>query len=256
MPYPDLPRAFFAGAAVILLQFALGAALVAFTREPYWIAGLFLLGVPLGVLATRSARGLAFPAMCLFALTGVAPVFFVHVPLHGDVVNLRRVDEIPAGSRIAGYVAPGWRIELDRATQERLTASRGKGYGYRRIAPLVGDGWTPAQPVEVWVMGETRDSGRVVPWHPKFWREPGGEYVRLVGADISGAQLQAQRAAAQFGLRTAEEALIVMRVDSIAAALKDQYLALARALAYPLGAWAAMIGLAALYDWRRTRLYL
>lgn len=253
MPYPDLPRVFFAGTAAILLQFALGAALVAFPREPFWIAGVFLLGVPLGLMATRMARGLAFPAICLFALTGVAPVFVVKIPLFGRVQNLRQVDDIPSGASIAGYVAPHWRIDEARGTQESLTASRGKAYGLRRIAPLVGDGWTPAHPVEVWVVGEIRDSGRVLPWHPKFWRAPGGEYVRLVGAEISGAQRQAQRAAAAFKLTTTEDPLLVMRVDSVAQAMRDQYASLARTLVFPLGAWAALIGLAALYERWRTR---
>lgn len=256
MFYPDLPRVFFIGTAAILLQFALGAAFMAYSGAPYWIAALFLLGVPLGIFATRTARGLAFPAMCLFALSGVAPVFVVNVPFFGEVVNLRQVDDIPSGWNIAGYTAPGWRIDEDRSMQERLTAGRkSTPYGLRRMAPLVGDGWTPAHPVEVWVMGETRDSGRTPLWHPKFWREPGGEYVRLVGEHVSGAQLQAQRAAAQFGLKTSEEPLIVMRVASIASASSAQYLSLAKSVVFPLGAWAAIIGLAMLY-YRRARPHL
>ncbi len=254
MPYPDLPRAFFLGTAAILLQFALGAACMAYSGAPYWIAGVFLLGVPLGVVATRSVRALAFPAMCIIALSGVAPVFVVNVPIFGRIVDLRQVDDIPADWRVAGYAAPGWRIDEDRSTQERLTAGRkSTPYGLRRMAPLVGDGWTPAHPVEVWVMGETRDSGRIPLWHPKFWREARGEYVRLVGERVSGAQLQAQRTAEQFGLKTSQEPLIVMRVDSIDGAMRAQYVSLARSVVFPLGAWAATTGLALLYFRRRNR---
>ena len=61
---------------------------------------------------------------------------------------------------------------------------------------------------------------------PKFWTEPGGEFVRLVGKDVSGAQLQANRAAKKLGLLTAEEPLIVMRVDLVAEAVTNQYWAL------------------------------
>jgi hypothetical protein len=257
MHHPTLPRVFFLGAAVVLLQFALGAALMAYSGAPYWIAGLFLLGVPLGVFATRWAPGLGFPAICLFALTGVIPVFVVDVPLYGRVVEMRQSDDIPLDARVAGYAAPGWRIDDDRSTQERLTAGRGnRPYGLRRIAPLVRDGWTPADPVAVWVMGETRDSGRVLAWHPKFWRGPAGEYVRLVGRDVSGAQLQALRTAQQFGLRTSEEPLVVMRVDSVAGVLRAQRIALIRALVYPLGLWSAIIGLALAFHLWRARRYL
>jgi hypothetical protein len=256
MSPPNLPRVFFLGTAAILFNFALGSALMSLSVMPYWIAGVFLLGVPLGIFVTRTARGLAFPAMCLFALTGVTPVFVIDVPLYGRIVNLRQVDDIPADARVAGYTAPGWRIDVDRARQEPLTAKGGKAYGLRRIAPLVGDGWTPAHPVEVWVMGETRNSGRILPSHPKYWQAPGGEYARLVGQNISGAQLQAQRTAEQFSLKTSQEPLVVMRVDSVAATLKGQYLSLARALVFPLGAWAGVIGLAVAYQWMRARPYL
>jgi hypothetical protein len=248
LPY-NLPRAFFLGVAAILFNFALGAVLIAFTTEPYWIAGVFLLGVPLGIIVTRTAPGLAFPAMCLVALSGVIPVFLIDVPLLGRVVDLGRIDHIPSDASVAGYIAPGWRIDLDRSTQERLTASNGRGYGLRRMAPLVPTDWTPADPVAFWVMGETRDSGRVLPWHPKYWQESPGEYVRLVGKEISGAQLQAQRTAAQFDLHAAYMPVVVMRVPSVDAALRNQYLAIAKALIYPLGAWAAMIGLANFLDW-------
>jgi hypothetical protein len=251
----NLPPVFFSGVVAILFQFALGATLAAFTQEPYWIAGAFLLGVPLGILVTRPARALGFPAICVFALTAVTPSFIVDVPLWGRVVDLRQVDDIPADSGVAGYVAPGWRIDIERAMQERLTASRGKAYGFRRLAPLVGDGWTPAHPVEVWVMGETRDSGRVPPAHPKFWQEPGGEFVRLVGMTISGARLQALRAAEKAGLRTTPEPLIVMRRDTVAQALDHQYLFLAKALCWPLGFWAAIVGAAAAYCRMRGRDY-
>lgn len=254
--HAHLSRAFFAGVVVILLQFGLGTACAIYFATPIWSAGLFLLGVPLGIYATRTARVLGFPAICLFALTGALPVFLVDTPLFGRVVNLRQVDDIPADYRVAGYIAPGWRIDADHSTRENLTAGRdNRHYGFRTIAPLVGDGWTPAHPVEVWVMGETRDSGRSPPIHPKFWTEPAGEYVRLVGAHLSNVQLQAQRAAQEFGLHTAQEPVIVTRRSAIKEAIVAQYVSLTRGLCWPLGLWAAMIGIAAAYRNYRARYF-
>jgi hypothetical protein len=263
-----LLRIFTVGTIAIAVQMVLGTVLLALAPEPTWIvfgiAALFLFGVPLGIAVTRPMPALTFPAMGLLALTGVGPAFVVDVPLVGRVVNLRLVDKIPAGHRqaerrrpldgygVAGYTAPGWRIDGSRALQERLSSGRGnKSYGDRRLAPLVGDGWTPAHPVEVWVAGEIRDSGRVLPSHPKFWAEPGGEFARLVGKDMSGAQLQANRAAKKFGLLAAEEPLIVMRVDSVAGAVTNQYWALLKAARFPIIGWTLMIGLAlAIIRWR------
>lgn len=195
-PNSKLLLIFIAGSAAIAGQIVIGALMMALAPSPEWVvAGVvvsFLLGVPLGILLTRALPALAFPAMGVFALTGLVPAFVIDVPLWGRVVDLRQVNAVPIATGIAGYVAPGWHIDTSRASQERLTASRGsRGYGFRRIAPLVGKGWTPEHPVGIWVSGETRDSGRVLPWHPQFWSEPGGEFVRLVGKNVSGAQLAA-----------------------------------------------------------------
>jgi hypothetical protein len=234
-----LARIFAAGCVAIAVQMALGAVLLALAPSAevvvFGIAGIFLFGVVLGIAVTRAMPGLTFPAMGLLALTGVGPTFVVDVPLAGRVVNLRLVDDIPANFGVAGYTAPGWRIDQRRSLQERLSRGRGnKSHGDRVLAPLVGDGWTPAHPVEVWVIGDIRDSGRVLPSHPKFWAEPGGEFVRLVGTDVSGAQMHANRTARKFGLLTAEEPLIVMRVDSVAGAVANQHWALVRAARFPL----------------------
>jgi hypothetical protein len=255
--YAPLVPVFVAGCVVIIIQLAIGTLAMALAPSAEWlIGGLvvgFFLGVPLGISVTKPLPALTFPAMGLFALTSVAPAFVINVPLWGGVAELRQAEAIPAG--VAGYVAPGWRIDTDRSTRERLTAGRGnQGYGHRHIAPLVADGWTPKQPVALWVAAETRDSGRVLLWHPKFWAEGGGEFVRLVGNQRSGAQLAAGRAAEKFGLTTDEAPLIVMRVPSVAGAIADQYWALARAARWPFGAWALLIALAAaVIAWRSRR---
>jgi hypothetical protein len=247
-----LLRLLLTGYTAIVGQIALGALLVTFASPVPWLAVGFLMGVPLGAWITRFLRGLAVPAMALLALTGIAPVFVIDVPLWGRVVNLEDVHDIPTD--VAGYVAPGWRIDLERTSDERLTAGRGEAYGYRRLAPLVSDDWTPTNPVEVWVSGEIRDSGRILPSHPQFWREAGGEFIRLVGNDSSVAKLAAIRAAQKFGLHTALDPMIVMRVLSVERALVNQYWALARAICFPLAVWTLFIGTAAaVLKWRDTR---
>jgi hypothetical protein len=249
-----LLRLFLTGGAAIVFQIALGTLLIAFAPPVPWLAVGFLMGVPLGIWTARSLPGLTFPAIGLLALTGIAPAFVIDVPLWGRVVNLQDVRDIPRDIGVSGYVAPGWHINVEQASDERLTAGRGEAYGYRRLAPLVSDDWTPKRPVEVWVSGEIRDSGRILPSHPQFWKEAGGEFVRLVGNDVSVAQLAAGRAAQEFGLHTALEPLIVMRVPSVERALVNQYWALARTIRLPLAIWAFFIGIAAaVLKWREAR---
>lgn len=244
-----------AGTTAILFQLTLGSLLVAYTPVAPWIVGVFLLGLPLAISVTRSRPGLFMPAVAIMALTGVSPVFVVDAPLGGRTVNLRLVDDIPAGVGVAGYTAPRWRVAGEFAGEARLSGGRGsKSYGTRRLAPLVGDGWRPELPVEVWVAGEVRDSGRVLASHPQFWNEAGGEYVRFVGVAVSGAQIIARDTATKFGLKTLEEPLIVTRAPSVAGALADQYRAIARMAAVPLLAWAFCILAAAGFSkWREQR---
>ena len=247
-------RLLLTGYAAIVFQITLGALLIAFAPPVPWLAVGFLMGVPLGAWITRFLRSLTFPAMALLALTSIAPAFVIDVPLWGRVVNLNDVHDIPTDVGISGYVAPGWRIDVERASDERLTAGRGEAYGYRRLAPLVSDDWTPTRPVKVWVSGEIRDSGRILPSNPQFWKEAGGEFVRLVGNDSSVARLAAGRAAQKFGVHTAPDPLIVMRVPSVERALANQYWALARAICFPLAIWTLFIGIAAaVLKWRKAR---
>lgn len=219
------------------------------------VAGGFLVGAGMGLWVTRRMPGLQFPAMGLLALTGAAAAFVVDVPFAGEVRNLPANEPIVANVTVAGYTAPAWHVDTTHARDERLSGGRGnRSYATRRVAPLVPKGWTPAQPVDIWVAGEIRDSGRVLPSHPKFWEEAGGEYVRLVGKDLSGARLQVGRAVAANSLRAAEQPIVVMRVQSVHAAIMRQVRALIGAACYPLGAWTLMLGIAAaLVLWRNRR---
>jgi len=250
-----LSSCWLAGTFAILFQLVLGTLVVAYTPVAPWIALVFLLGLPLAIAVTRSRPGLLMPAVAIMTLAGVSPVFVVDAPLGGRTVNLRLIDDIPAGPGVAGYTAPRWRVATEFAGEARISGGRGnKSYGTRHLAPLVGDGWRPELPVEVWVAGEVRDSGRVLASHPQFWNEAGGEYVRLVGIGFSGTQIIARDAARQFGLKTSDEPLIVMRAPSVAGAIAQQYWAIARAACVPLLAWALCILLAAgLAKWRKPQ---
>jgi hypothetical protein len=240
------------GVAAILLQVAVAAILMSHGFSPLWLALLFLAGVPMGLAVSRPLPGLAFPAMCVIALSVTGPALVVDVPLYGRVVRLAGVDAIPAHTGIAGYDAAGWRIETERSHDERLSAGRGKRpYATRRLAPLVGAGWTPLHPVEIWVAGEIRDSGRVTYAHPQFWQENGGELVRFTGNQLQGAQFQAIRSAEKLGLKTGAEPLIVMRAPSVSHAISHQYALLARSVAIPAAIWLAFVLLAGLIIARR-----
>jgi hypothetical protein len=245
--WSTLVRIFLFGCVGVFFQVAVGAALMSSTLPAViCIAANFLLGVPLGVWITRRLPGLTFPAMCLLAMTASIPAFIVDVPLWGQAANLSKSSAVPTDAAVAGYLAPGWRIDMERASDEILTLRRGHRYGTRRLAPLVGETWTEGKPVELWVAGETRDSGKMLFSNPQFWNQQGGEFVRLVGTDLSVAQHQAGRAADTFGLLTSSKPVIVMRASSVADAIAAQYAELARSIQIPMTIWTILIGITAI----------
>jgi hypothetical protein len=151
-PYSALLHVFAAGCVAIVSQMALCALLIALAPSPGWVIAAvvlgFLLGVPLGLGITQALPALTFLTMGLLALTGIASAFVIDAPLWGRVVNLHQTGTIPMGLSIAGYAAPGWRIDESAALEERISSGRGnKSYGSRRMAPLVGGNWTPERPV-------------------------------------------------------------------------------------------------------------
>ena len=196
------------------------------------------------------------PAVAIMTLTGVSPDFVVEHPLWGRTVNLRLVDDIPAGPGVAGYTAPGWRVATEyaagctheqRSRQQGLRHPPSRAAGRRRLATgASGRG-----------LGGRRDPG--LRTHPSPRTRNSGprraaSYVRFVGIAVTGAQIIARDAAKKSGLKTSDEPLIVTRAPSVAGAIADQYRAIARAASVPLLAWTLCILIAAgLSKWQERR---
>lgn len=247
-------RALLYGAAALLVQLALGIMLVLAGLAVPWLAFGLLSGLALGYWVARPWPGLRRWAITAMTLAGLTGGMTVEVPPWGEAVELRGAGELPRGQEIAGYRLPDWRIRTDRAFDEPLTASKSTRIrGHRRIAPLVPPGWTPEQPVTVWVVGETSITGRMVPNHPDFWRRP-GEFVRVIGREAFVAEATARRATPLLELRAAASPLIVRWVGSVEHAVATQRRVLFGAVALWLAVWLLSIPLACgLSRWRERR---
>ena len=242
------------GALAIAFQVALAAILVVHVHPIVGAVTTFLLGLPLGVAIARGVPYLSIPAVAILCLTGVlGPAQTIETPLAGRTVDLSHSETIPKGAAVAGYAAPGWRVATRYAYEERVSYGRGgSSTGSMRLAPLVEEGWTKAQPVRIWVAGAIRDSGGISSSHPQFWDTPGDEFVRVVGTDLLRKQLMAERGAKALGLVTDGEPLIVMRAPSVSSAVARQYAALGLWALKPIGAWALALLIAAVFARRRA----
>jgi len=249
-------KLFVGGALAIVFQIALAAIAVVYIHPIAGAVMTFLLGLPLGVAIARRIPGLSIPAVAILCLSGVlGPVQTIETPLAGRTVDLRHGETIPTGAAVAGYAAPGWRVATRYAYDERVSYGRGgKSTGSLRLAPLVEEGWTKAQPVRIWIVGAIRDSGAISSSHPQFWNTPGDEFVRVVGTDLMRKELMAERGAKALGLAADGEPLIVMRAPSVSGAIAEQYAALCLWALRPIGAWALTLLIAAILGrWRAAQ---
>jgi hypothetical protein len=252
LPAPaSFPIVFLIGATAITANALLVLALVVQDELTPWIVIPFLGGLVPARTFSKNCKAAAAPILVLCALTaGAVGIWTAAVPI-GHIVNLSGLSTAPANLDVAGYVAPGWRIETIRGVENRLTARRGKTVGTRTVAPLVGPTWSPKDPISIWVAGYAYHSNKIGPYHPAHWTQP-GEYQRLVGADLGQARDAADRAAAAQGLINAANPILVMRVDDAHQAMLEAATKLMGILAASLALWLLAAFAACRHEQRRS----
>jgi hypothetical protein len=229
---------FLVGAAGICANAALGYFILLTGALTPWIVAPFLGGLVPAIVLSRIRSPVA-PALILFiaAFPALGFAFTTHVAAFGRIVDLERVPDVPADLNVGGYAAPGWRLQSDDRGETHIHARNGPG-GTLTVAPLTPPGWSPDQPVKLWLVGVAFASGKIGPWHPAHWATS-GEYPRLAGALLEADAPDAVRnAAAAHGLTAAAEPVFVVRADNAAEAMSDQALLLGKVLAAVLVLWA------------------
>lgn len=232
----SFPTVFLIGLIAILANALLALALAMWGALSPWIVLPFLGGLIPAAMLARRCNAATLPILLLCAVAAGSVGLWTDIAPIGRIVDLSTVAEASAAFDVAGYVAPGWRIDTAHAAESRLTGRRGRTLGTRTIAPLVGPAWTPKDPVSVWIAGYSTPSNKIGPRHPAHWAQP-GEYPRLVGMDIDQAQDAALAAAKAQGLVSAPNAAIVMYADDVRAAMFAQAVKLAEILGALLALW-------------------
>jgi hypothetical protein len=208
----------------VLLCCALLAAVM-----PIWIAGvltvfgLFFLSfglaitrfrpkVPIGtaIFAPIVAIGLIFPAGRLSTL------------LLGEQVDQISVSEANAHPDAAWITFTDATLGVDHAYSRLVTWERKKhrsaGQRVDHIAPLIYPGWTPAQPVTAWAFCDS-ESHTCPDWN-KSW-DSVVSVDELKRPHTNGLVAEACRA---YGLTSAANAPLLMRIESRATVLQEQIL--------------------------------
>jgi hypothetical protein len=252
LPAPaSFPTVFLIGATAIVADALVVLALVVQDELTPWIVIPFLGGLVPARVLSKNCKAAAVPILVLCALTaGAVGIWTDALPI-GHIVNLSGLSTAPANLDVAGYVAPGWRIETTRGAESRLTGRRGRTVGTRTVAPLVGPTWSPKDPISVWVAGYAYPSNKVGPYHPAHWTRP-GEYQRLVGADLGQAKDASDRAAVAQDLVNAANPVVVMRVDDAHQAMIEAATKFMATLAVLLALWLVAAFAACRHERRRA----
>jgi hypothetical protein len=223
------------GAITIVLSALLALGLVISGNLGFEIAAPFLAGLAPAVIFSRRCPAAAAAILFITALPIMGIVWLTDVAPIGRIVALADAASVPTDRDVAGYQAPGWRIDTAHKEESQIHVRRG-GVGVRTVAPLLAPASAPHDPVALWVVGYAYHSGKIGPRHPAHWTEP-GEFARLVGADLGEAQDAALHAAAAQGLATAPAPIMVVRVDDALASERAQAATLIKILLTILGLW-------------------
>jgi hypothetical protein len=226
---------FLIGAATILAGALIALTMVFEGELGLWLGVPFLAGLLPAFIFSQRCPAASAPILFITALAPMGVVWQTEVAPLGEIIELASPANIPAGLPVAGYRAPGWRIDAARAQTSDIRARHGSA-GDRTVAPLLPPDAKPDDPVALWVVGYAYKSGKIGLWHPAHWPEP-GEFARVVGNDLWAAQETALSAAKAQGLRTGAAPIIVVRVDSALGAENAQRNTLVAIVGAVLALW-------------------
>ncbi len=206
------------------------------------VAGLGL------VFLLRDSFFLAFSGLVLCAAAGIGATS-IETPLFGATVRGIRVDQAAAyptasifhfsdGRVLAGY---GWDVPV-------YGSSKGNSHELYtlRIAPIVGEGWTPGRPVTAWAVTTGPNSSL-----PRAdWSRPSRAGVRVVSSSSGDIREAIASAGSVYGLASVENAVLLHWVDDPEAAVSAQYWKLLTIFCVCLGIWGVLV---VLTQWHARR---
>ncbi len=87
------------------------------------------------------------------------------------------------------------------------------------IAPIVGDGWTPDQPITAWAVTSSPNSGMPL----TDWSRPSRAGVRAVSSEVEDLRKAIVNVQERDGLKSAPDAVLIHWLDDPEAAVAGQY---------------------------------
>jgi hypothetical protein len=221
---PALWRAAARGLAAVAIVSAVVVPLVCLGWTMVAIFCAITLGLNLGLWAGRDSMLASIAGAVLMMVVGLVSALSLDVQIIGpraSAVALADLPHVPYAAQVHftdAHVATGY----NAADAPRLISTTGSGAWL--AAPIVPNGWTPAEPVRAWAIAVvTGGYGPLDYRSPRNWQQPGYRAgIRYVATAFSPAYDAIARAVERYNLTTAHDAPLFFWVEEPASVAADE----------------------------------
>jgi hypothetical protein len=239
---PALWRAAARGLAAVLVIGLLVAPLATFGWTMVAIFVAVTVGLNLGLWAGRDSGLASLAGAILMPVIGLIIALTCDVQIIGSnpgTIALEDVEHFPYADQFRFTEA---RVATEFATSaKRSWLTRISSSGTWRVAPLVPEGWRPAQRIPAWAVARVSGYGPLDYRTPRSWQQSYRAGVRYAATALSPAHAAIEQTLDRFDLRAAPHAALIYWVDEPRAVISDERTYLAWVIFGGVATWLLFI---------------
>lgn len=220
---PALWRAAARGLAAVAIVGAIVVPLVCLGWTMVAIFCAVTVGLNLGLWAGRDSMLASIAGAVLMSVVGLVTALSLDVQIIGTRAAAVALADLPRFPYAAQIHFTDARVATDYSAADAPRLISATGSGAWLAAPIVSNGWTPAEPVRAWAISVvTGGYGPLDYRSPRNWQQSYRAGVRYVATAFSPAHDAIARAVARFNLTTARNAPLFFWVEEPASVVADE----------------------------------
>ena len=220
---PAFWRAAARGLAAVAIVSAIVVPLVCLGWTMVAIFCAVTVGLNLGLWAGRDSMLASIAGAVLMSVVGLVIALSLDVQIIGTRAAAVALADLPHFPYAAQIHFTDARVATDYGAADAPRLISATGSGGWLAAPIVPNGWTPAEPVRAWAISVvTGGYGPLDYRSPRNWQQNYRAGVRYVATAFSPAHDAIARAVARFNLTTARNAPLFFWVEEPASVVADE----------------------------------
>ena len=220
---PPLWRSAARGIAAVLIVTAIVVPLVCLGWTMLAIFAAITVGLNLGLWAGRDSGLASLAGSVMMPVVGLTIALWSDVQLFGPTSGPIALSDVGQHPHAASLQFADARIATEytvAANAHRLTGAT--IVGAWRVAPIVSQSWTPADPVPAWAVASVSGYGPLDFRTPRSWQQNYRAAVRYVATAFSPAHTAVDRALARYDLTAAPNAPLLYWVEEPRTVISDE----------------------------------